>query len=62
MKLSMRSFVRSCLLLAILVIPGCSANTGPILPQGELTPEQLEKIRKEDRNVENEESQGSVKN
>ncbi len=50
------------MLLAIFGLAGCSSNTGPILPQGELTPEQLEKIKQEDRNIESEESQGSVKN
>jgi hypothetical protein len=41
---------------------GCSNATGPVLPKDALTPEQLEKIKKEDRAIENEESQGSTKN
>jgi hypothetical protein len=41
---------------------GCSNASGPILPKDALTPEQLEKIKKEDRAIENEESQGSIKN
>lgn len=40
---------------------GCSSSSGPILPSGELTAEQLEKIKAEDRAIEDEESQGSVK-
>ena len=41
---------------------GCSNSSGPILPKDALTAEQLEKIKKEDRAIENEESQGSIKN
>ena len=41
---------------------GCNSQTGPILPKGELTEEQKQKIKAEDRAIENEESQGSVKN
>jgi len=41
---------------------GCSNASGPVLPKDALTPEQLEKIKKEDRAIENEESQGSIKN
>lgn len=49
-------------LCAGLICQGCSSATGPILPSGELTPEQLEKIKAEDRAIEDAESQGSVKN
>ncbi|MCY2999312.1 MAG: hypothetical protein NT168_14500 [Planctomycetota bacterium] len=41
---------------------GCSNAGGPVLPKDALTAEQLEKIKKEDRAIENEESQGSIKN
>ena len=55
--------IRSLILLCILAVCtlGCSSSTAPILPSGELTPEQLEKIKAEDRAVEDEESQGSIK-
>jgi hypothetical protein len=50
------------ILCVSLFCQGCSSPTGPILPSGELTPEQLEKIKAEDRAIEDAESQGSVKN
>jgi hypothetical protein len=40
---------------------GCSNSSGPILPKDALTAEQLEKIKQEDRAIEDEESQGSIK-
>jgi hypothetical protein len=52
----------SLALVSLLSFAGCSRATGPVLPQGELTQEQLEKIKAEDRAIENEESQGSIKN
>ncbi len=56
-------FVAFLVMLSIcLVCQGCSSATGPILPSGELTPEQLEKIKAEDRAIEDAESQGSIKN
>ncbi len=55
--------IQSLILLSLLAVCslGCSSSTGPILPSGELTAEQLEKIKAEDRAVEDEESQGSIK-
>jgi hypothetical protein len=55
--------IQSLILLCLLAVCslGCSSSSGPILPSGELTPEQLEKIKAEDRAVEDEESQGSIK-
>lgn len=57
-----KSLLLSLALVSLLSFAGCSRATGPILPQGELTQEQLEKIKAEDRAIENEESQGSIKN
>ena len=61
MKITMYRLIVSLLVLTIIGFVGCSSNTGPILPQGELTPEQIEKVKQEDRNIESEESQGSSK-
>jgi len=47
------------LCLACLFV-GCSSSNAPIMPKGDLTPEQLEKIKQEDRAIEQEESQGSI--
>ncbi|MFM8573048.1 MAG: hypothetical protein ACKOAU_15750 [Pirellula sp.] len=55
----------ACIAVALgigLGLAGCTSSTGPVLPKGELTAEQLEKIKKEDRAIEQEESQGSVRN
>ena len=38
---------------------GCSGSTAPIMPKGELTPQQIEEVRTEDKAIEDEESQGS---
>lgn len=57
----MRNLLGALGLLSILACAGCSTNTGPILPKGELTPEQIEKVKQEDRNIEDEESRGTVK-
>lgn len=56
------SVIITLIMALVLLISGCSNGGAPIMPKGELTPEQLEKIRKEDRAIEQEESQGSVKN
>jgi hypothetical protein len=55
--------IQSLILLSLVAVCllGCSSSSGPILPSGELTAEQLEKIKAEDRAIEDEESQGSVK-
>jgi hypothetical protein len=47
------------LLLNIALAFGCSASKEPILPKGELTPQQIEEVRTEDQAIEDEESQGS---
>jgi hypothetical protein len=39
---------------------GCGGDMSPKLPSGELTPEQQEKVKAEDKAIENEESQGSA--
>lgn len=51
-------------ILAVLEVSfvGCTNGSAPIMPKGELTAEQKEKIKKEDRAIEQEESQGSIKN
>jgi predicted small lipoprotein YifL len=59
--------IKNCFLVLIglafgFSLVGCSNSSGPILPKDALTAEQLEKIKKEDRAIENEESQGSIKN
>ena len=61
MKKHFRLLYLTILAVGIAVV-GCSNSSAPIMPKGELTPEQLEKIRKEDRAIEQEESQGSIKN
>lgn len=60
MKLRFTTLVT--IICAGLIFQGCTSSTGPILPSGELTPEQLEKIKAEDRAIEDAESQGSIKN
>jgi len=58
-------FIKAFLPLAFLCLAclfvGCSSSNAPIMPKEDLTPEQLEKIKKEDRAIEQEESQGSIK-
>lgn len=61
MKITHWRLAVALVLLSVIATVGCSGNTGPILPKGELTPEQIEKIKQEDRSIENEESQGSAK-
>ncbi len=61
MKIIISRLTVSLLLLTMIGFVGCSSETGPILPKGELTPEQIEKVKQEDRNIESEESQGSSK-
>jgi hypothetical protein len=62
-KMKTNKLVPLILIITLSVLlAGCSNGGAPILPKGELTPEQLEKIKKEDRAIEQEESQGSIKN
>lgn len=51
-----------CVFLALSVASflGCSSGGSPILPSGPLTPEQEEKIRAQDKLIDDEESQGSL--
>jgi hypothetical protein len=49
------------LLTALCLAIGCSGSTEIIIPKDELTAEQIEKIRAEDKAIEDEESQGSNK-
>jgi hypothetical protein len=46
------------LLLGLSVLLGCGDSGKTILPEGELTPEQVEKLKAEDAAIEDEESQG----
>jgi hypothetical protein len=42
------------------ILIGCGGSGNAVLPEGNLTPEQLEKMKAEDAAVENEESQGKL--
>lgn len=48
-----------CVTLALLC--GCGGSGEIVMPKGELTPEQQAKVKAEDKQVEDEESQGSSK-
>lgn len=61
MKINTCPLAISIALLTIITVVGCSGSSEPILPKGELTPEQIEKVRQEDRKVEDEESAGTIK-
>ncbi|MCE2801124.1 MAG: hypothetical protein LW724_16435 [Planctomycetaceae bacterium] len=58
---SLRPCLIFCLLTALCLAIGCSGSTEIIIPKDELTAEQIEKIRAEDKAIEDEESQGSNK-
>lgn len=55
-------FAMVALLLCLLAgtFFGCSNDTSPKLPSGPMTAEQIEKVKAEDKNIADEESQGSV--
>jgi hypothetical protein len=61
MKINTLPLAISLVLLTIITVAGCSGSSEPILPKGELTPEQIEKVKQEDRKIEDEESGGTVK-
>jgi PBP1b-binding outer membrane lipoprotein LpoB len=55
-------FALVALFLALLAgsFSGCSNDTTPKLPSGPMTAEQIEKVKAEDKNIADEESQGSA--
>jgi len=48
------------IVLSCSILTGCGGSGATVMPEGNLTPEQLEKQKAEDANVEDEESQGKL--
>lgn len=61
-KVNEMNALRLICCLAILGLVGCSQSNEAIIPEGELTPEQVAAVKAEDAAIEDEESQGKVQN
>lgn len=48
------------IVLSCSILTGCGGSGSTVMPEGNLSPEQLEKMKAEDANVEDEESQGKL--
>lgn len=58
MKTTIRLYT-ACVTMVLLC--GCGGSSEIVMPKGELTPEQQAKVKAEDKQIEDEESQGSNK-